>query len=61
MSVALATSAVAGLVNVAQNALVTGTDARRWGNAHANLVPYQAFSARGDAWMVLGDPVGSAG
>src|SRR5688572_28863402 len=45
VSVALASSAVAGLVNVAQNALVSGRDARRWGNAHANLVPYQLFDA----------------
>jgi crotonobetainyl-CoA:carnitine CoA-transferase CaiB-like acyl-CoA transferase len=43
--VSLAASAAAALVNVAQNALVTGRDARRWGNAHANLVPYQLFDA----------------
>jgi crotonobetainyl-CoA:carnitine CoA-transferase CaiB-like acyl-CoA transferase len=43
--VSLATSAVAALVNVAQNTLVSGREAVRWGNAHANLVPYQLFSA----------------
>src|SRR4030095_5243670 len=43
--ISLATSAVAALVNVAQNALVSGRDAVRWGNAHANLVPYQLFNA----------------
>jgi crotonobetainyl-CoA:carnitine CoA-transferase CaiB-like acyl-CoA transferase len=43
--VSLADSAAAALVNVAQNALVTGTDARRWGNAHPNLVPYELFEA----------------
>lgn len=43
--VALSTSAVAALVNVAQNTLVSGNDAKRWGNAHANLVPYQLFQA----------------
>ena len=43
--VTLRTSALAGLANVAQNALVSGRDARRWGNAHANLVPYQLFAA----------------
>ncbi|HSC30778.1 MAG TPA: CoA transferase [Gemmatimonadaceae bacterium] len=42
----LAQSAAAALVNVAQNALVTGRDARRWGNAHPNLVPYELFDAR---------------
>lgn len=41
--ISLARSAAAALVNVAQNALVTGSEARRWGNAHANLVPYQLF------------------
>jgi crotonobetainyl-CoA:carnitine CoA-transferase CaiB-like acyl-CoA transferase len=41
----LAASAEGALVNVAQNVLVTGQPARRWGNAHANLVPYQLFDA----------------
>ncbi|MFN2567258.1 MAG: CaiB/BaiF CoA transferase family protein [Gemmatimonadaceae bacterium] len=43
LHVSLAASAVAALVNVAQNALVTGRDAQRWGNAHPNLVPYDLF------------------
>jgi crotonobetainyl-CoA:carnitine CoA-transferase CaiB-like acyl-CoA transferase len=43
--ISLADSARAALVNVAQNALVSGQDARRWGNAHPNLVPYQLFRA----------------
>jgi crotonobetainyl-CoA:carnitine CoA-transferase CaiB-like acyl-CoA transferase len=43
--ISLAQSAVAALVNVAQNALVTGRDVVRWGNAHPNLVPYQLFDA----------------
>lgn len=43
--ISLATSAAAALVNVAQNVLVGGADAKRWGNAHANLVPYQLFDA----------------
>jgi crotonobetainyl-CoA:carnitine CoA-transferase CaiB-like acyl-CoA transferase len=45
MFVSLLGSAVAALVNVAQNALVSGADAGRWGNAHPNLVPYQLFDA----------------
>jgi crotonobetainyl-CoA:carnitine CoA-transferase CaiB-like acyl-CoA transferase len=45
LHVTLASSATAALVNVAQNALVSGRDAARWGNAHANLVPYQLFHA----------------
>jgi crotonobetainyl-CoA:carnitine CoA-transferase CaiB-like acyl-CoA transferase len=43
--VSLADSAAAALVNVAQNVLLTGADAKRYGNAHPNLVPYQAFEA----------------
>jgi crotonobetainyl-CoA:carnitine CoA-transferase CaiB-like acyl-CoA transferase len=54
----LAHSATAALVNVAQNVMVSGTEARRWANAHANLVPYQLFQAA-DRPMVLA--VGSDG
>jgi crotonobetainyl-CoA:carnitine CoA-transferase CaiB-like acyl-CoA transferase len=46
ISISLADSARAALVNVAQNSLVTGTAAKRWGNAHANLVPYQLFETQ---------------
>ncbi|HEV2149810.1 MAG TPA: CoA transferase [Longimicrobiaceae bacterium] len=45
VEVALFDSALAGLVNVGQAALVTGREPRRWGNAHAAIVPYQAFHA----------------
>ena len=45
LSVSLLHSATAALVNVAQNALVSGLDAHRWGNAHPNLVPYELFAA----------------
>ncbi len=45
VTVHLSTTAEAALVNVAQNTLVSGTGPRRWGNAHANLVPYQLFEA----------------
>ena len=43
--ISLEASSVAALVNVAQNVLVSGQDAERWGNAHPNLVPYQLFAA----------------
>jgi crotonobetainyl-CoA:carnitine CoA-transferase CaiB-like acyl-CoA transferase len=43
--ISLIESARAALVNVAQNVLVSGHDASRWGNAHPNLVPYQLFDA----------------
>ena len=52
ISISLLDSARAALVNVAQNALVSGNDAARWGNAHANLVPYQLFRAS-DAHVVI--------
>src|SRR6202007_672013 len=45
LTVSLADSARAALINVAQNALVSGKNADRWGNAHPNLVPYQMFHA----------------
>ncbi len=43
IEVPLLDSGLAGLVNVAQNALVTGSEPERHGNAHPNIVPYQAF------------------
>jgi crotonobetainyl-CoA:carnitine CoA-transferase CaiB-like acyl-CoA transferase len=43
--ISLAHSATAALVNVAQNVLVSGREASRWGNGHPNLVPYQLFQA----------------
>jgi len=45
LHISLIDSATAALTNVAQNVLVRGRDAERWGNAHANLVPYQLFDA----------------
>lgn len=45
LHISLAASATAALVNVAQNALVTRRDAARFGNSHANLVPYDLFQA----------------
>lgn len=43
--VSLQASATAALINVGQNVLVGREDARRWGNGHPNLVPYQLFRA----------------
>src|SRR4029078_10450491 len=50
--ISLLGSATAALINVAQNSLVTGHDARRWGNQHPNLVPYQLFPTA-DRPMIL--------
>jgi len=35
---------VAMLANVGSNYLASGTAPKRWGNAHANIVPYQTFA-----------------
>ena len=43
IEVPLLDAGLAGLVNVAQNALVTGQAPQRHGNAHPNIVPYQDF------------------
>lgn len=56
--VSLVDSARAALVNVAQNVLVSGIDAGRWGNAHPNLVPYQLFHAADRPFVIA---VGSDG
>ena len=45
INISLADCARAALVNVAQNVLVSGMEAKRWGNAHPNLVPYQLFAS----------------
>jgi crotonobetainyl-CoA:carnitine CoA-transferase CaiB-like acyl-CoA transferase len=58
ISISLADSARAALVNVAQNVLVSGEDAARWGNAHPNLVPYQLFDAADRPFVIA---VGSDG
>jgi crotonobetainyl-CoA:carnitine CoA-transferase CaiB-like acyl-CoA transferase len=45
LEISLFSATVASLVNVAQNALVTGKEAARFGNAHPSIVPYQLFHA----------------
>ena len=44
---------IALLANVGSNYLVGGSSPCRYGNAHPNLTPYEAFQAR-DRWFVLG-------
>ena len=56
--ISLEASSVAALVNVAQNVLVSDEDAKRWGNAHPNLVPYQLFEAADRPFVIA---VGSDG
>lgn len=52
VDVALLDCTLAGLTNLAQYYLTSGTVAKRQGNAHATIVPYQAFEAA-DGWMVI--------
>jgi crotonobetainyl-CoA:carnitine CoA-transferase CaiB-like acyl-CoA transferase len=52
IEVSLFGSTIASLVNVAQNALVTGKEARRYGNEHASIVPYQLFHASDRAFAI---------
>jgi crotonobetainyl-CoA:carnitine CoA-transferase CaiB-like acyl-CoA transferase len=40
------------LANLARNYLISGNLPKRYGNAHANIVPYQSFQAS-DTWFVL--------
>jgi crotonobetainyl-CoA:carnitine CoA-transferase CaiB-like acyl-CoA transferase len=52
LDLALFEVGVASLVNVAQGALSTGAPARRHGNAHPHIVPYQTFETQDGALVV---------
>jgi formyl-CoA transferase len=52
LDISLFDSQLGMLANVASNYLVSGNLPKRYGNAHANIVPYQSFQAS-DAWFVL--------
>lgn len=52
IDVALLDVQVAMLANMNMNYLVSGVPSKRWGNAHPNIVPYQAFRAE-DEWIVV--------
>jgi formyl-CoA transferase len=56
IDVALFDSAVAALINVAQNHLATGEPALRYGNAHPNIVPYETVpTADGTMALAVGN------
>ena len=44
--------ALMAMVNQAQNWIASGNDPTRMGHAHPNIVPYQAFQAKDD-WFIL--------
>jgi crotonobetainyl-CoA:carnitine CoA-transferase CaiB-like acyl-CoA transferase len=52
VEVSLLDSAFAALVNVGANALLTGAEPPRHGNAHPSIVPYQLFRAA-DGWIAV--------
>ncbi len=52
LHISLEASAEAALINVAHNTLVSERPPVRWGNAHANLVPYQLFDAADRALVI---------
>src|SRR5690349_19487729 len=52
LDISLFDSQIGMLGNVASNYLISGNLPKRYGNAHANIVPYQSFQAS-DAWFVL--------
>jgi crotonobetainyl-CoA:carnitine CoA-transferase CaiB-like acyl-CoA transferase len=52
VEVSLFDSQLAGLANVASAVLFDGKDARRHGNAHASIVPYQTFRASDAAFAL---------
>jgi crotonobetainyl-CoA:carnitine CoA-transferase CaiB-like acyl-CoA transferase len=52
IDIALFEVGVASMVNVSESTLVTGQPARRHGNAHPHIVPYQTFEASDGAMVV---------
>ena len=52
IDISLFDSQLGMLANVASNYLVSGNLPKRYGNAHANIVPYQSFQAS-DGWFVV--------
>ncbi len=52
LDIALFDSQLGWLANVASNYLISGKLPKRYGNAHANIVPYQSFQAS-DGWFAI--------
>jgi crotonobetainyl-CoA:carnitine CoA-transferase CaiB-like acyl-CoA transferase len=52
LDVPLSEVGIASLVNVVQGTLATGEPARRHGNAHPHIVPYQTFEAADGALVI---------
>ncbi|HZX25475.1 MAG TPA: CaiB/BaiF CoA-transferase family protein [Telluria sp.] len=52
IDMALLDTQVAMLANVGSNYLTSGKPPKRWGNAHANIVPYQTFACA-DGYIIV--------
>lgn len=52
LDISLFDSELGWLANVASNFLISGKLPNRYGNAHANIVPYQSFQAA-DGWFAI--------
>jgi crotonobetainyl-CoA:carnitine CoA-transferase CaiB-like acyl-CoA transferase len=52
LDISLFDSQLGWLANVASNYLISGNLPKRYGNAHANIVPYQSFQAS-NGWFVV--------
>ena len=52
IDISLLESAVSLLGNVSSNHLISGEEAKRYGNGHPNIVPYQAFQTS-DGYIVV--------
>lgn len=56
IDLALLDCTMANLANVASSALLLGTVPKRYGNAHADIAPYQTFAAQdGDVVVAVGN------
>lgn len=54
LEISLFGAALASLVNVAQGSLVADSEAKRYGNAHPSIVPYQVFHAADRTFAIGG-------
>jgi crotonobetainyl-CoA:carnitine CoA-transferase CaiB-like acyl-CoA transferase len=52
IEVSLLDTGLASLINVGQGVLCTGEEARRYGNAHPSIVPYEPFETRA-GWIAV--------
>jgi glutaryl-CoA transferase len=53
IDVSLLETQIAALINIASSYLNAGEIPRKWGTAHASIVPYQALQTR-DGYMIIG-------